>query len=181
MKVTPCEIPDLLVIEPAVFGDHRGFFMESYNRQRYLDAGIALDFVQDNFSYSRRGTLRGMHFQIPNPQGKLVSVMQGEVFDVAVDLRRKSPTFGRWVGAALSAENKRQFWVPPGFAHGFVVVSETALFHYKCTALYSPKDETGFRWDDPEVGIEWPVANPTLSARDGAAPLLKDVPAERLF
>lgn len=181
MQVTPCELDGLLIIDPPVFGDHRGFFMESYNQQRYRDAGVKLDFVQDNFSFSKRGTLRGMHFQNPDPQGKLVSVIQGEVFDVAVDLRRASPTFGRWVGVALSAENKRQFWVPPGFAHGFVVTSETALFHYKCSNLYSPKAETGFRWNDPAVGIKWPIESPLLSPRDAAAPLLQDVPADRLF
>jgi len=181
MQVTPCELEGLLLIDPPVFGDHRGFFMESYNQRRYRDAGVKLDFVQDNFSFSRQGTLRGMHFQNPDAQGKLVSVIQGEVFDVAVDIRRASPTFGRWVGVTLSAENKRQFWVPPGFAHGFIVVSETALFHYKCSNLYSPKAETGFRWNDPAVGIKWPVENPILSPRDAAAPLLRDVPVDRLF
>src|SRR5690606_20930244 len=147
----------------------------------YRDAGIEGEFVQDNFSYSRRGTLRGMHFQNPNAQGKLVSVIEGEVFDVAVDIRRGSPTFGRWSGVMLSAENRRQFWIPAGFAHGFVVTSETALFHYKCTSLYSPKDETGFRWNDPAVGIQWPINDPILSPRDSQAPLLADVPSERLF
>jgi dTDP-4-dehydrorhamnose 3,5-epimerase len=181
MNVIPCEIPELLIIEPDVFGDPRGFFMESWNRRRYRDAGIDLDFVQDNFSLSRRGTLRGIHFQNPKAQGKLVSAVQGEVFDVAVDIRRGSPTFGRWVGAVLSAENKRQFFVPPGFAHGFVVLSESALFHYKCTDLYSRADECGFRWDDPDVDIKWPLRDPILSERDRRAPLLRDLPAERLF
>src|SRR3990172_2636891 len=139
MNVTECELAGLLLIEPKVFGDLRGFFLESWNRKRYRAAGIPDDFVQDNFSFSRQGTLRGLHFQNPRPQGKLVSVWQGEVWDVAVDLRRQSPTFGRWLGASLSAENKRQFYVPPGFAHGFVVLSEAALFHYKCTNDYSPK------------------------------------------
>jgi dTDP-4-dehydrorhamnose 3,5-epimerase len=181
MKVTPHEIAGLLLIEPVFFGDSRGYFMESWHRQRYREAGIEQEFVQDNFSFSRRGTLRGLHFQNPHPQGKLVSVLQGEVFDVAVDIRQTSPTFGRWMGVTLSAENKRQFYVPPGFAHGFLVTSETALFHYKCTNLYSPKDEGGFRWDDPEVGINWPGESPTLSLRDASAPLLRDLPRERLF
>jgi dTDP-4-dehydrorhamnose 3,5-epimerase len=182
MNVLPCELAGPLIVEPKVFGDNRGFFLESWNRQRYLDAGIAAEFVQDNFSFSRRGTLRGMHWQNPSPQGKLVSVWQGEVWDVVVDIRRASPTFGRWFGLALSADNKRQFWVPPGFAHGFIVVSDMALFHYKCTDLYSPKTEVGFRWDDPAVGIQWPAGiTPILSPRDQTAPLLNDIPANRLF
>jgi dTDP-4-dehydrorhamnose 3,5-epimerase len=181
MKVTTCDLQGLLIIEPDVFGDNRGYFMESWNRQRYREAGIDLDFVQDNFSLSRRATLRGLHFQNPVAQGKLVSVLQGEVFDVGVDIRRSSPTFGRWFGMTLSAENKRQFFLPPGFAHGFLVLSDMALFHYKCTDYYSPKDEQGFRWDDPEVGIKWPVENPILSKRDAAAPYLKAIPPEKLF
>ena len=181
MKVTTCDLQGLLIIEPDVFGDNRGYFMESWNRQRYREAGLDFDFVQDNFSLSRRGTLRGLHFQNPFAQGKLVSVLQGEVFDVGVDIRRGSPTFGRWFGMTLSAENKRQFFLPPGFAHGFLVLSEMALFHYKCTDYYSPKAEQGFRWDDPEVGIKWPVENPILSQRDAAAPRLKALPPEKLF
>jgi dTDP-4-dehydrorhamnose 3,5-epimerase len=181
MKVTTCDLQGLLIIEPDVFGDTRGYFMESWNRQRYRDAGLDFDFVQDNFSLSRRGTLRGLHFQNPFAQGKLVSVLQGEVFDVGVDIRRGSPTFGRWFGMTLSAENKRQFFLPPGFAHGFLVLSEMALFHYKCTDYYSPKAEQGFRWDDPDVGIKWPVENPILSQRDAAAPRLKALPPEKLF
>jgi len=181
MKVTTCDLQGLLIIEPDVFGDNRGYFMESWNRQRYRDAGVDFDFVQDNFSLSRRGTLRGLHFQNPLAQGKLVSVLQGEVFDAGVDIRRGSPTFGRWFGMTLSAENKRQFFLPPGFAHGFLVLSEMALFHYKCTDYYSPKDEQGFRWDDPDVGIKWPVENPILSQRDAAAPRLKALPPEKLF
>ena len=181
MKVTTCDLQGLLIIEPDVFGDNRGYFMESWNRQRYREAGIASDFVQDNFSLSRRGTLRGLHFQNPLAQGKLVSVLQGEVFDVGVDIRRGSPTFGRWFGMTLSAENKRQFYLPPGFAHGFLVLSEMTLFHYKCTDYYSPKDEQGFRWDDPAVGIKWPAENPILSKRDAAAPRLSAVPPEKLF
>jgi len=181
MKVITCDLEGLRLIQPDVFGDHRGFFVESWNRQRYRDAGIDFDFVQDNFSFSCRGTLRGLHFQNPTPQGKLVSVWQGEVWDVAVDLRRKSPTFGRWHGVTLSSENKHQFFVPPGFAHGLVVLSETALFHYKCTAVYAKNDERGFRWNDPAVGVQWPIENPILSARDAAAPLLQDLPPEFLF
>jgi len=181
MKVINCELEGLLIIEPDVYGDHRGFFLESWNRQRYRDAGIDVDFVQDNFSFSQRGTVRGLHFQNPLPQGKLVSVWQGEVFDVAVDIRRHSPTFGRWSGVNLTAENKRQFYVPPGFAHGFAVLSETALFHYKCTEVYSPQNELGFRWNDPDVGIQWPVAAPRLSQRDARAPLLRELPVEKLF
>jgi dTDP-4-dehydrorhamnose 3,5-epimerase len=181
MKVTTCDLQGLLIIEPDVFGDNRGYFMESWNRQRYRDAGLNFDFVQDNFSLSRRGTLRGLHFQNPLAQGKLVSVLQGEVFDVGVDIRRSSPTFGRWFGMTLSAENKRQFFLPPGFAHGFLVLSDMALFHYKCTDYYSPKDEQGFRWDDPDIGIKWPVENPILSKRDATAPRLSAVPPDKLF
>lgn len=181
MNVIRCELEGPLIIEPKVFGDQRGFFVESWNLERYRAAGIEQQFVQDNFSLSCRGTLRGMHAQNPQPQGKLVSVWQGEVWDVVVDLRRKSPTFGRWFGITLSAENKRQFWVPPGFAHGFVVTSETALFHYKCTELYAPKHEIGFRYNDPAVGIPWPVDQPILSGRDAQSPLLRDLPPDRLF
>lgn len=181
MDITRCNIDGPLIIEPKVFGDQRGFFVESWHRERYRQAGIESDFVQDNFSYSGRDTLRGMHAQNPRAQGKLVSVWQGEVWDVVVDLRRRSPTFGQWVGVTLSAENKRQFWVPPGFAHGFVVTSDAALFHYKCTELYSPKDEVSFRWDDPAVGIKWPTTTPILSTRDSQAPLLSEVPAGKLF
>lgn len=181
MNILPCELEGPLLIEPKVFGDPRGFFVESWHRERYRQAGIAFEFVQDNFSFSCRDTLRGMHAQNPRAQGKLVSVWQGEVWDVVVDLRRSSRTFGHWVGVTLSAENKRQFWVPPGFAHGFVVTSDTALFHYKCTDLYSPGDELNFRWNDPAVGIAWPTATPILSARDAQAPLLSELPAAKLF
>lgn len=181
MKVIETEIPGALVIEPRVFGDARGFFLETWQRERYAAAGIDADLVQDNMSYSCRGVLRGLHIQHPFAQGKLVQVAQGEVFDVAVDLRRSSPWFGRWVGVMLSAENKRQFWVPPGFAHGFLVVSEDALFTYKCSETYHPETELSVRWDDPDIGIEWPLNGaPALSARDRDAPLLRDVPAERL-
>lgn len=181
MNVIPCEIPGLLIIEPKVFGDARGFFMETWNRQRYRDAGLAGDFVQDNVSLSRRGILRGLHFQNPGGQGKLVSALQGEVFDVVVDLRRRSPTFGRWYGLTLSAENHRQFFVPPGFAHGFAVLSETALFAYKCTELYAPQNEVTLAWNDPEIGIQWPLASPQLSAKDARGLPLRDIPPDRLF
>lgn len=182
MKVEKTEIGGLLVIRPDVFGDARGFFMELWNRRRYQEAGLPeAGFVQDNISLSRRGTLRGLHFQNPRAQGKLVSVLEGEVFDVAVDLRRGSPTFGRWHGVVLNHESKVQFYIPPGFAHGFAVLSEQALFHYKCTDYYSPQDEMAIRWDDPDIGIQWPVDNPILSSRDARAPLLREVPPERLF
>ncbi len=181
MKVLTCDIAGLLVIEPNVHGDARGFFLETWNRRRYREAGLDTDFVQDNVSFSRRGILRGLHFQNPNPQGKLLQVLQGEVFDVAVDLRRSSATFGKWHGVVLSAENKRQFYLPPGFAHGFAVLSQTALFHYKCTEFYSPPDELTIRWDDPDVGIKWPLKEPLLSAKDAKGLRLRDVPRERLF
>ena len=181
MKVTRCDIAGLLIIEPKVFGDARGFFLETWNEQRYREAGLDLRFVQDNISSSRRGTLRGLHFQNPKPQGKLVWVIEGEVFDVAVDLRRSSPTFGRWHGLNLSGQNRRQFYIPPGFAHGFAVLSETALFTYKCTEFYSPKDELALRWDDPDVGVQWPLSDPVLSEKDKQGVRLKDLPPDRLF
>jgi dTDP-4-dehydrorhamnose 3,5-epimerase len=181
MKVTHCDIAGLLIIEPKVFGDARGFFMETWHEQRYREAGLDMRFVQDNLSLSRRGTLRGLHFQNPRSQGKLVSVIEGEVFDVAVDLRRSSPTFGRWHGVNLSAQNRLQFFVPPGFAHGFAVLSETALFAYKCTELYSPKDEMTLLWEDSDVGVQWPVSEPALSEKDKKGLRLRDLPADRLF
>jgi dTDP-4-dehydrorhamnose 3,5-epimerase len=181
MNIIACDIGGLLTLEPKVFGDARGFFMETWNRKRYAEAGINFDFVQDNISLSRRGILRGLHFQNPGGQGKLVSVLQGEVFDVAVDLRKSSPTFGRWHGVTLSGENKRQFFVPPGFAHGFAVMSETALFAYKCTDFYSPQTELTLAWNDPEVGIRWPLENPQLSEKDARGLRLRDLPANRLF
>jgi dTDP-4-dehydrorhamnose 3,5-epimerase len=169
-----------MIVEPTVFGDARGFFMETFQRPRYEAAGIAGHFAQDNVSSSRRGVLRGLHFQNPYQQGKLVYVLHGEVFDVAVDVRRGSPTFGRWVGVTLSAENKRQFYVPPGFAHGFCVTSELALFAYKCTDVYHPETERTVRWDDPQIGIEWPIAEPTVSDRDRQAPRLCELPMLQL-
>ena len=181
MKVTSGNLQGLVLIEPKVFGDARGFFMETWNLQKYQAAGIAAPFVQDNISVSRRGSLRGLHFQNPNPQGKLVSVLQGEVLDVVVDLRVRSATFGKSEAVLLSSESKRQFYIPPGFAHGFAVLSETAMFHYKCTEFYSPKDEMTLRWNDPVLGIEWPVAEPIVSEKDAKGLLLKEIPRERLY
>ena len=163
MRATALSIPEVVLIEPNVFGDARGFFMESFSVARYAAAGIAGPFVQDNVSRSRRGVLRGLHLQNPHAQGKLVSVLEGEVFDVAVDVRVGSPTFGRWVGEYLSAENHRQLYVPAGFAHGFVVTSDDALFSYKCTEYYRPETERTVRWDDPAIGVEWPVYGPLVS------------------
>jgi dTDP-4-dehydrorhamnose 3,5-epimerase len=168
-------IPEVLRVEPKVFGDARGYFFESYSAERYAAAGIGGPFVQDNLSRSRRGVLRGLHFQQPHAQGKLVSVVRGAVFDVAVDVRVGSPTFGRWVGEVLSEENHCQLWVPPGFAHGFLVVSDEAVFSYKCSEYYRPETERSVRWDDPAIGIEWPSLDGTaveLSAKDRAAPAL---------
>jgi dTDP-4-dehydrorhamnose 3,5-epimerase len=181
MNVLPGKLQGLLIIEPTVFGDARGYFLETWNQERYASAGLAETFVQDNLSFSRKGILRGLHCQNPNPQGKLVQVLQGEVFDVAVDLRRGSPTFGQWEGILLSSENKRQFYVPPGFAHGFAVLSETALFHYKCTRPYSPSDELTVAWDDPQIGIQWPIGNPVLSEKDKRGLRLADIPPDRLY
>lgn len=158
IKVTPCDIEGLYVIEPQVFGDERGYFVETYNKQEFSEFGLNMEFVQDNQSMSRKGVLRGLHFQIKHPQGKLVRVLSGEVFDVAVDLRKGSETYGKWFGVVLSDENKKQFYVPEGFAHGFLVLSETAVFAYKCTDFYHPEDEGGIRWDDPAIGVEWPIA-----------------------
>ena len=167
MNIIATELPGLLIIEPKVFGDARGFFFESYQRDRYRDAGVDCEFVQDNYSRSCRGTLRGLHYQITTPQGKLVQVTRGEVFDVAVDLRRSSPTFGRFVGVVLNETNHRQLYVPPGFAHGFCVTSEIAGFAYKCTQFYNPADERTLLWNDPALGIIWPDLEPRiLSAKD---------------
>jgi dTDP-4-dehydrorhamnose 3,5-epimerase len=169
MKVLPTELPGVVVIEPDVHRDGRGFFLETYHAQKYREAGISATFVQDNHSRSTRGTLRGLHAQRRHPQGKLVRVIHGEVWDVAVDIRRGSPTFLRWVGIALSAENFRQCYVPPGFAHGFVVTSAAAEFEYKCTDLYDPADELRILWNDPAIGITWPIADPVLSEKDRTA------------
>lgn len=181
MKVRETKLPGVLLLEPKVFGDPRGFFKESWNRRTFADAGLNLDFVQDNLSFSRRGILRGLHFQNPNPQGKLVQALQGEVFDVAVDIRQGSPSFGQWFGALLSGDNHLQMYVPEGFAHGFCVLSETALFAYKCTDFYDPSAEYSLRYDDPDIGIAWPVEiPPTLSAKDEQAICLRDFPREAL-
>jgi dTDP-4-dehydrorhamnose 3,5-epimerase len=169
-------LPGVLLIEPRVFGDDRGFFLETFHSERYRSAGVPLPFVQDNWSRSAKGTLRGLHFQEPRAQGKLVQVCRGAVFDVAADVRRGSPTFGKWFGCELSEENKRQLWIPPGFAHGFCVTSESADFLYKCTELYAPELERGVAWDDPDLAIAWPTREPMLSKRDAAAPRLKDAP-----
>ena len=175
MKATPQSIPEVILFEPKVFGDERGFFFESFNHARFEEAvGRPVRFVQDNHSKSIKGVLRGLHYQVQQAQGKLVRVVQGEVFDVAVDIRRSSPTFGKWVGAHLTAENKHQLWVPEGFAHGFVVLSETAEFLYKTTDYYAPAHERSILWNDPDVGIDWGnIQVPTLSAKDQAAKLLK--------
>jgi dTDP-4-dehydrorhamnose 3,5-epimerase len=181
MKVRQGELEGLLLLEPKVFRDARGFFMETWNQRKYEEAGLACKFVQDNISVSRKGALRGLHFQNPNSQGKLVSVLAGEVFDIAVDLRGSSRTFGKWQAVNLSSDNKRQFFIPPGFAHGFLVLSESAMFHYKCTEFYSPKDEITLLWNDPALGIEWPDRQPIVSEKDARGTPLKDIPAERLF
>lgn len=180
MQVIPTHLKEVLIIEPRIFGDQRGFFFETYHQQRYAEAGIATPLIQDNISFSRQNTLRGLHFQHPRGQAKLVQVLEGEIYDVAVDIRDGSPTFGQWVGVSLSSENHRQLFIPEGFAHGFCVMSPTALFMYKCSDFYAPEHEGGLRWDDPELGIDWPVTQPLLSERDQALPLLKEITAERL-
>ncbi len=180
MKVTPLEIPEVLLIEPRVFGDHRGYFFETWSAAKFASAGIDAPFVQDNVSHSARGTLRGLHLQNPRGQGKLVMALTGAVFDVAVDVRVGSPTFGRWVGRELNEENHLQLYIPPGFAHGFVVLSATAHFAYKCTDSYHPEAEHSVRYDDPDVGITWPEGSFTLSPKDEAAPFLREIARERL-
>jgi dTDP-4-dehydrorhamnose 3,5-epimerase len=179
MKVLATDLPGVLLVEPVVHRDSRGFFLETYNERRYREAGIAATFVQDNHSRSGRGTVRGLHFQVRRLQGKLVRALAGDMFDVAVDVRRGSPTFGRWVGVHLSAENFRQIYIPPGFAHGFCVLSEVGEVEYKCTELYEAADELAIAWNDPQIGIRWPTAEPLLSAKDQAAPRLAEV-LERL-
>lgn len=176
MKVVKTTLQDCVIIEPKVFGDDRGFFLEVFHASRYAElAGISLPFIQDNHSRSSKGVLRGLHFQKTKPQGKLVRVVRGEVFDVAVDIRRSSSTFGKWEGVILSEENKKQFWVPPGFAHGFVVLSDIADFEYKCTDYYDPSDEGSLLWSDPDLGVDWPVMNPILSDKDCNANKLIDL------
>ena len=166
MRVAPAAIPGIVIIEPEVYRDPRGFFLETYHAEKYRAAGISGAFVQDNHSRSLKGTLRGLHLQLQRPQGKLVRVIEGEIYDVAVDVRRGSPTFGKWMGVTLSAENFRQCYLPPGFAHGFAVVSAVAQVEYKCTDLYDPKSELGIAWNDPAIGIDWPIRDPLLSDRD---------------
>jgi dTDP-4-dehydrorhamnose 3,5-epimerase len=175
VRFLPTKLSGVIVVEPDVHRDGRGFFLETFHAGKYAPNGIPGPFVQDNHSRSTRGTLRGLHSQWRRPQGKLVRVLQGEIFDVAVDVRRGSPTFGKWVGETLTSENFRQLWVPPGFVHGFCVVSETAEVEYKCTDLYDPGGELSVIWNDPDVGIEWPIRDPILSAKDSAAPRLRDV------
>jgi dTDP-4-dehydrorhamnose 3,5-epimerase len=180
VNALPTTLPGVLLLELEVFDDARGWLCETYRRDRYAGLGVAADFVQDNFSSSVAGTLRGLHYQLGAPQGKLVHVTRGEVFDVAVDVRRGSPTFGRWFGAVLSAANHRQLWIPPGFAHGFAVLSDRADCVYKCTAPYAPAHERAVRWDDAELAIEWPLREPPrLSPRDAAAPALRDAELPR--
>lgn len=180
MKILEIELEGVMVLEPLVFDDERGFFMETYHKERYNERGMPATFVQDNLSFSRAGTLRGLHFQHPNGQAKLVQVLSGHVFDVTVDIRNGSPTFGQWIGIHLSDENKRQLFVPEGFAHGFCVLSDTALFSYKCSDLYAPDCEGGLLWSDPDIGIDWPVKGPILSEKDAKYACLRDIPVERL-
>ena len=176
MNVVKTKLHDCVIIEPKVFGDDRGFFLETFQTQRYAELlGITLPFVQDNHSRSSKAVLRGLHYQKTKPQGKLVRVVKGEVYDVAVDIRQGSPTFGQWEGVILSEENKTQFWIPPGFAHGFLVLSDTADFEYKCTDYYDPSDEGSIIWDDPDLNISWPIKYPQLSDKDLNAPRLVDL------
>lgn len=182
MKLNPTALPEVIVIEPRRFGDARGFFVETWNARAYAEAGLEAEFVQDNHSRSGRGVLRGLHYQLHQPQGKLVRVSQGAVFDVAVDARAGSPTFGGWVGEVLSEENGRQMWVPPGFAHGFLVLSESADFLYKCTDFYAPEHERTLMWDDPAVGVAWPLEGrtPIVSLKDAGGAALADMEPIRL-
>ncbi len=180
MNVIETKLPGVLIVEPKVFGDDRGYFFETWQKSRYEAMGIKGKFVQDNVSFSAHGVLRGLHYQHPHDQGKLVSVLQGEVFDVAVDIRVGSPTFGQWVGVHLSGDNYRQLWIPPGFAHGFCVLSNTAYFTYKCTDVYTPHAEGGVIWNDPDIGIAWPIDDVQLSAKDTVYSRLRDVPVDRL-
>ena len=175
MNIIPTSLDGLLIIKPNVFGDTRGYFLETYHQERYQSAGLNTTFVQDNLSFSKKGTLRGLHFQITHPQAKLVQAITGKIFDVAVDIRPESPTFGKWSSALLSEENKRQLFIPGGFAHGFCVLSENAHVAYKCSDYYSPEDEGGILWSDPTIGIDWPVKEPMLSDKDQQYPCLKDL------
>lgn len=175
MEFRPLDLDGVILVTPDVFHDERGFFLETYHRDKYAEGGIPEPFVQDNQSFSRRGVLRGLHAQLRHPQGKLVRAITGEIFDVAVDIRPGSPTFGRWVGETLSSDNALQLYVPPGFAHGFCVLSETAQVQYKCTDVYRPGDEIGVVWNDPQIGIAWPVADPILNEKDRKAPRLAEI------
>ena len=181
MKVVSTALEGVCLIEPDVFGDHRGFFMETFHQQRYRESQIGERFVQDNLSYSGRNILRGLHYQLPQAQAKLVQVITGEIYDVAVDIRKGSPTFGKWIGVHLSDENHRQIFVSKGFAHGFCVLSETAHVVYKCTDFYSPENEKGVLWSDPDLSIDWPVKTPILSPKDQEYPCLSEIPSEHLF
>ncbi len=180
MKIQQTQLADVKLIEPAAFGDARGTFFESWHKDKFREAGMEFDVAQANVSVSQRGVLRGLHYQWPNPQGKLVQVLEGEVYDVAVDIRRGSPDFGRWTAAVLSAENRRMLWIPEGFAHGFVVLSERAVFSYLCTRVYDREADANIRWNDAQLAIDWPVSSPDLSDKDGKAPFLSDIAAERL-
>ena len=180
MKFLPTKIPDIILVKVSKFSDHRGFFMETYHIKKFSDGGISVKFVQDNHVASQKNTLRGLHYQLKFPQGKLIRCIQGEILDIAVDIRKSSPTFGEWVGEILSSKNGRQLYVPPGFAHGYIVCSELAEVTYKCTDFYHPEDDYGILWNDPEIGIEWGVEHPILSEKDKQQPLLKDV-KEKLY
>ena len=180
MNVKETKLPGVLVLEPDVFSDERGFFLETWNSMRYEEAGIKGSFVQDNVSFSKKGALRGLHFQYPQSQGKLIQVLSGEVVDVAVDIRKGSPTFGQWISEVLSGANHRQMYIPPGFAHGYCVTSETAVFSYKCTDFYNPGSEGGIIWNDPDINIDWPTEEPILSSKDADYPRLKDIRPEKL-
>ena len=180
MKVQPTALPEVLLIEPRLFGDERGHFLETYHGQRYRDSSVSATFVQDNLSHSHRGVVRGLHYQWGHPQGKLIMVVQGEIFDVAVDIRQGSPSFGRWVGVTLSARDYQQLYIPEGFAHGFCVTSDSATVCYKCTDFYVPQDDRGIRWDDPTLAISWPITEAILSDKDRSLPPLTEVPAEHL-
>jgi dTDP-4-dehydrorhamnose 3,5-epimerase len=180
LKFIETDIPGVVIIEPAVFNDGRGYFLETYHYNKYSEKGLDLNFVQDNHSHSVKGTLRGLHYQLNHAQGKLMYAVKGEIFDVAVDIRRGSPDFGKWTGVILSGENKRQLFLPPGFAHGFCVMSEEADIIYKCTDFYAPDDEYGIIWDDPEVGIDWPITDPNLSDKDSKFKKIKNIPEHNL-
>jgi dTDP-4-dehydrorhamnose 3,5-epimerase len=180
MKILRTDLEGVLIVDPMVFSDDRGFFMETYHKTKYRELGIPVEFVQDNLSFSRNGILRGLHYQYPHGQAKLVQVLEGHAYDVTVDVRRGSKNFGQWVGVHLSDENKRQVYIPEGFAHGFCVLSETVLFSYKCSDLYTPECERGVLWSDPDLGIEWPVKEPILSQKDSKYPRLRDIEVDRL-